>query len=351
MAARRVDRQPGRRRDRRHGRDPRRRHRQGLPRSAPGMKTSPGIAAKMFRTLADEGVNIEMISTSTIRIRWSPPPADMERAARALHTAFGLDSGQALLRAAAGADSDRRQRLGSSRRPQIRSQAHVALRRRVATAEVTEQQRSPTTSCARPAGCSTTRPASELTPRRVRRDRRRRGRRVPDGVRARRRGRCGADVMSSRSAAGIGRMTAALHPRSSAGWSPATSTPAFLERCRETVARFGDVDRLRTVHVADGRTLDIGDGSADVVFSYITLQHCRATTTRWRWSARPCGSSSRAARSRSTSAPGPRPTSCCGPPARWCAPCGGAQARARRRQAPLVDPARLAGQPRWPGPR
>ena len=33
-----------------------------------GMKSTPGIAAKMFRTLADEGVNIEMISTSTIRI-------------------------------------------------------------------------------------------------------------------------------------------------------------------------------------------------------------------------------------------------------------------------------------------
>ena len=33
-----------------------------------GMKTTPGIAAKMFRTLADEDVNIEMISTSTIRI-------------------------------------------------------------------------------------------------------------------------------------------------------------------------------------------------------------------------------------------------------------------------------------------
>ena len=33
-----------------------------------GMKTSPGIAAKMFRVLADEGINIEMISTSTIRI-------------------------------------------------------------------------------------------------------------------------------------------------------------------------------------------------------------------------------------------------------------------------------------------
>lgn len=59
-----------------------------------GMKTSPGIAAKMFRTLADEGVNIEMISTSTIRISVVIATADLERAARTLHTAFDLDSGQ-----------------------------------------------------------------------------------------------------------------------------------------------------------------------------------------------------------------------------------------------------------------
>jgi aspartate kinase len=60
-----------------------------------GMKTSPGIAAKMFRVLADEGINIEMISTSTIRISVVVAAANMERAARALHTAFELDSGQA----------------------------------------------------------------------------------------------------------------------------------------------------------------------------------------------------------------------------------------------------------------
>jgi len=59
-----------------------------------GMKSSPGIAAKMFRVLADEGVNIEMISTSTIRISVIMSSSDMERAARALHTAFGLDSGE-----------------------------------------------------------------------------------------------------------------------------------------------------------------------------------------------------------------------------------------------------------------
>ena len=60
-----------------------------------GMKSSPGVAAKMFRTLADEGVNIAMISTSTIRISVVTAASDLERAARALHTAFGLDSGQA----------------------------------------------------------------------------------------------------------------------------------------------------------------------------------------------------------------------------------------------------------------
>ena len=60
-----------------------------------GMKTSPGIAAKMFRVLADENINIQMISTSTIRISVVTAAADLEAAARALHTAFGLDSGQA----------------------------------------------------------------------------------------------------------------------------------------------------------------------------------------------------------------------------------------------------------------
>ncbi len=60
-----------------------------------GMKTSPGIAAKMFRVLADAGVNIEMISTSTIRVSVVVGAANTEVAMRTLHTAFGLDSGQA----------------------------------------------------------------------------------------------------------------------------------------------------------------------------------------------------------------------------------------------------------------
>ena len=60
-----------------------------------GMKTSPGIAAKMFRVLADNNVNIHMISTSTIRVSVVVSAGDMELAVRSLHTAFDLDSGTA----------------------------------------------------------------------------------------------------------------------------------------------------------------------------------------------------------------------------------------------------------------
>jgi aspartate kinase len=56
-----------------------------------GMKTHPGVAAKMFEVLANEGVNIEMISTSTIRISCVIAESDVERAVRALHAAFELD--------------------------------------------------------------------------------------------------------------------------------------------------------------------------------------------------------------------------------------------------------------------
>lgn len=73
--------------------------------------------------------------------------------------------------------------------------------------------------------------------------------------------------------AGIGRMTAAL-TRHYSRVVACDLDNAFLEQCRDTVAQFGDVARLQTVHVADGHTLAIPDASADVVFSYITLQHC-----------------------------------------------------------------------------
>ncbi len=58
-----------------------------------GMKSHPGVAADMFDALASEGVNIEMISTSSIRISCVVRAADAERAVQAIHTRFGLDGG------------------------------------------------------------------------------------------------------------------------------------------------------------------------------------------------------------------------------------------------------------------
>jgi SAM-dependent methyltransferase len=72
---------------------------------------------------------------------------------------------------------------------------------------------------------------------------------------------------------GIGRMTCAFTRRFSCVYACDLDS-GFLERCREAVARFGRVDRLRTIHVPDGRTLDVAAGTADLTFSYITLQHC-----------------------------------------------------------------------------
>ena len=56
-----------------------------------GMKSQPGVAADMFDALATEGINIEMISTSPIRISCVVRKADAERALRVVHTRFGLD--------------------------------------------------------------------------------------------------------------------------------------------------------------------------------------------------------------------------------------------------------------------
>jgi aspartate kinase len=55
-----------------------------------GMKSHPGVAADMFDALADEGINIDMISTSSIRISCVIREADAQRAVRAVHARFGL---------------------------------------------------------------------------------------------------------------------------------------------------------------------------------------------------------------------------------------------------------------------
>ena len=58
-----------------------------------GMASAPGYAARMFRTLFDHQINIEMISTSDIRITCVVDAARVGDAVRALHTAFELDRG------------------------------------------------------------------------------------------------------------------------------------------------------------------------------------------------------------------------------------------------------------------
>jgi len=57
-----------------------------------GMKTHSGVSATLFKALADAGINIEMISTSEIRISVVTNAKQLDDAARAVHTAFGLDS-------------------------------------------------------------------------------------------------------------------------------------------------------------------------------------------------------------------------------------------------------------------
>ncbi len=57
-----------------------------------GMKSNPGVAATMFETLADNGINIEMISTSAIRVSCVVAADRAEEAVVLLHAAFGLDA-------------------------------------------------------------------------------------------------------------------------------------------------------------------------------------------------------------------------------------------------------------------
>lgn len=57
-----------------------------------GMKSHPGVSAKLFAALRDAGINIEMISTSEIRVSVVTRADQLDDAVRAVHTAFGLDA-------------------------------------------------------------------------------------------------------------------------------------------------------------------------------------------------------------------------------------------------------------------
>ena len=54
------------------------------------MRSHPGVAADMFEALADAGINLEIISTSSIRISCVVRAAEVERAVRVLHDRFKL---------------------------------------------------------------------------------------------------------------------------------------------------------------------------------------------------------------------------------------------------------------------
>ncbi len=56
-----------------------------------GMMSSPGVAAKMFECLYNSGININMISTSEIRVTVLIDREDTDRALQAAHDAFGLE--------------------------------------------------------------------------------------------------------------------------------------------------------------------------------------------------------------------------------------------------------------------
>ncbi|MFM1917541.1 MAG: hypothetical protein RJB01_1056, partial [Actinomycetota bacterium] len=68
-----------------------------------GMRSHPGVSADFFSALADAGINVEMISTSEIRISIVTRADDAARAVQAIHTAFGLDAdGEAVVYAGTG---------------------------------------------------------------------------------------------------------------------------------------------------------------------------------------------------------------------------------------------------------
>ena len=56
-----------------------------------GMRSHAGVAQTMFKTLSDKGINIQLISTSEIKVSVLIDEDYLELAVRALHTAYGLD--------------------------------------------------------------------------------------------------------------------------------------------------------------------------------------------------------------------------------------------------------------------
>ena len=86
-----------------------------------GMKTNPGVAAAIFEALADAGINIEIISTSSIRVSCVVPAADCDRAVNVIHERLKLAD---VFYEAAG---ELARRAGSARAPPTPSSAALAV--------------------------------------------------------------------------------------------------------------------------------------------------------------------------------------------------------------------------------
>ena len=102
-----------------------------------GMKSHPGVAAKVFSTLGDEGINIEMISTSPIKISCVVRGERVDQAVRALHEAFelGADAGRGRASLRSGRAHERlprrrRRRHGRRRHRHARASCASAASRR-----------------------------------------------------------------------------------------------------------------------------------------------------------------------------------------------------------------------------
>ena len=239
-----------------------------------GMKSTPGIAATMFRVLADEDINIEMISTSTIRI--SVVVAARRPRTGGAHPAHRVRSRQrpGVLGAASRAPLTP---LAPGQRERTRDKM-TGMRRRIeflpwnVAGRVTERQTTADDVVRTTGWVFNNETGHSLTLAEFVAIGRHRGRLVPGPLRHRPRRRV-ADATLVEIGCGIGRMTCAF-TRRFARVVACDLDAGFLERCRETVAQFGRPDHLRTVEVADGRTLDLPTDCADYAFSFITLQHC-----------------------------------------------------------------------------
>ena len=289
-----------------------------------GMKTSPGIAAKMFRVLADEKVNIAMISTSTIRISVVTAAADLERAARALHTAFGLDSGQAY-----SSPLPERKVAQPMRRNHVpwRAAGTKTEKKHSADEVVREKRWVFNNVTGRTSAC------------RVRRDRQSRDARLPDCLGF------GTTLWrprpSSRSDRGSGRMTSSftrLFGRvvacdlDAASWSGAgdgRSVSADPSGFRRAPSATGTPSRCRT--------------PPQISRSATYVQHCHHDDAPLGLTSEPFASCAEEAASCSTSAPGQRPMPCYGQQADVRAMCE-CRSGTGDLQAPHHRPARLAGQ-------